>query len=137
VVANVTRLRPSGSASSRDRHVADRHLVRGHDRREVEGRLVARLVEHRREAARVGRLELGEQPAHGLAGALVGVIEREQPGRLGLDLAGVRKIDAVGAGHDRRGGLEPDGLGLLVHLGLKRARASGAVGTQQARRRER
>ena len=64
------------------------------------------------------RLELGEQAAYGLAGALVGVVEREQPGRLGLDLAGVGQVDAVGAGLDRLGGLEAHGLVLRVDVGL-------------------
>src|SRR3546814_12544069 len=64
-------------------------VARGHGRREGEGRLVTRLVEAGPEAAGVGCLELGEQPAHRLAADIVGIIEREKPVRLRVERAGV------------------------------------------------
>ncbi len=97
-----------------DRHVADRHKFSGHGGREVEAGLVARLVEHRREAATVGRLELGEQAAYLFAGALVGIVEREQAVRLRVDCAGIGDVEPVLARRDGLCGGEAGSLRLGV-----------------------
>jgi hypothetical protein len=115
-------------------HVAHRQIVRRDDRRQAEGRLVARLVEARDEAARVGRLELGEQPARFGAGRLVGIIEREEAVRLGVDDAGIVRREAIGARRDRRGGGE--GHRLRCGIGCGGQRDGLAVGTGQRRVRE-
>jgi hypothetical protein len=116
-----------------DRHVADGHLRARHRGREVERRLIARFVEHRREAAAVGRFELGEQPAHFLAGALVRVIEREKPVRLGVDLAGVGEVETVGAGGERPVGAQAHGLAVRVERGRERNRFAAVGGEYPCR----
>ena len=71
-------------------HVADRTLPGRHDHLEVVGGAELRLVPGREEAARVGRLELGEQGP--LRPLRVLIVEREQAGGLGVDPAAI--VDA-------------------------------------------
>ena len=92
----------------RHRHVADRHLRRRHGGDQVEGRLVVRLVPGRHEAARIRRLELGEQRT--LLAGLAVVVQREQAVGLGVDLAAVIHRQQVAA--DRQRLVEGEGGGL-------------------------
>ena len=118
----------------RNRHVADGHLRRGHDRFEGECRLVVGLVPGRNEAPRIGVLELGVQRA--LVAGLRRVIDREQAVGLGADLAGVGQDKAMTAG---RQGLRENEAGRLVRrvdLDLRRRERGLSVGRQHARRRK-
>ncbi len=68
------------------------------------------------ETARVRRLELREERALRLA-ALGRIVEREQAGRMGVDLAAIVDGQAVAARLDRGGEADGRGLRLLVHRG--------------------
>ena len=91
------------------RQVADGHQVFRHSRSEVPCRLVVRLIPARHEPAGVRRLELGVQRA--AVRAFLGlIVEREQAVGLGVDLARVSELEAIGAGRER--GREGDRRGL-------------------------
>ena len=115
-----------------DRHVADCHQFFGHDRGQVERRLVTRLVECRGETPRVGRLELREQAAHILAGARIGIVEREQAVGLRVDGSGIVGFEPVAPGG--KGFVRSEGgrLPVCVRCDLQ-AHGRAAVGGEQDR----
>ena len=81
------------------RHVAERHLVRRNGGGQIEHGLVIRLVPARYKPARIGRFELGEQPA-ALGPVRVLIVQREQSVRLRADFSGVDDVEQIGAlGH--------------------------------------
>ncbi len=91
-----------------DRRVGDGHLARRRDDAQLEAGLDAWIVPHRRDAPRIGVLELGDQ--HPLGPLARGVVEMEQAGGEVVDLAGV--IDGQGMGAWRYGLAEVEAGGL-------------------------
>ena len=76
------------------RHVREGHLLARRDRAHPEGRLIRRLIPHRREATRVGGLELRRQHPRRRA-ILIGVIDREETCGRGVDRAGPGEVERV------------------------------------------
>ena len=102
----------------RGRHVADRLLAARHDDAEIIGGAELRLVPAGEEAARVARLELGEERA--LVRPVRLVIEREEARGLGVDLAVIVDGELVAARRKLAVEMEGDGLVFLVLRGRGR-----------------
>ena len=148
VVWKRTSLRPPATGLARGRwHVADRHLVRRHERREVKRCLVIRLVPVRNEATSVRRLELREQRP-GVHAFLVLVVECEKTVRLGVDLARVGQEKPIVPGLDdtreryRRGLRGRIGRDFATHTRIanvvaQAGRGEGQVGSVEGQRRGR